>query len=248
MENTIAIRRQTFTAADIALFAVWLLACATLGRTNEFMGCVLAGGAIMIAREAYGRLALGEANQGLIAIAAATPIFLVVSGLSLSSVVHATPVTFDAQLARLDLGIAPAVRSWCQARTWAICPLEAAYGALPLAVMIGATLAAKSDRKRMLLAAAIGGVLVVPWYLILPAVGPAHVGQPYAPRNCMPSMHVTWAAVTWTNSRGATRLFAGAFVAITVLATLATGEHYTPDLVAALPWTWTLNQLAGKAK
>jgi len=24
------------------------------------------------------------------------------------------------------------------------------------------------------------------------------------------------------------------------LATLATGEHYLPDLVAALPWTWLI--------
>jgi hypothetical protein len=26
--------------------------------------------------------------------------------------------------------------------------------------------------------------------------------------------------------------------------TLATGEHYLPDLISALPWTWTLDQLA----
>jgi hypothetical protein len=34
------------------------------------------------------------------------------------------------------------------------------------------------------------------------------------------------------------------FAVLTALSTLATGEHYLPDLAAALPWTWLMNRLA----
>lgn len=244
---TLSTPRTTILASDFALITIWIIACMVLAHGGEFMDFALIGGAVMIAREFYGRLFLGEQSQGLLAIAAAAPIFLVVSGLGLDTIIRTTPITFDPQLAVIDHGIAPAVRTWCLARPWAICPLDVAYDALPLAMMIGAIFATKGDRAQLLKAAVLGGLLVVPWYLILPAVGPAHLGDPHAPRNCMPSMHCTWALLIWQSQRGWLRYPAGAFAVLTFAATLATGEHYTPDLAAALPWTWTLSRLAGKS-
>jgi hypothetical protein len=41
-------------------------------------------------------------------------------------------------------------------------------------------------------------------------------------------------------------VLAGFFAAFTALATPATGEHYMPDLVAALPCTWLITLLANR--
>ena len=79
---------------------------------------------------------------------------------------------------------------------------------------------------------------------MFPAVGPFHVGDPNAPRNCVPSMHLTCALFLWTNTRGWLRWVTATFAFFTALATLATGEHYVFDLVVAVPWTWFITTLA----
>ena len=244
----IEIPQSRVTPIDALLVAVWA-AIFTIGlaaHASDFLMYTLAGGGILVARHFYGVFADGQRSDGNLAIAALAPVFLMCSHLGLSSVNRITPVTFDALLAGMDLGIAPAVRAWALTHGWADCIIEAAYSALPLAMMIGIGATTGAQRKRLLCATALGGLLVIPWYVILPAVGPAHVGDPSAPRNCMPSMHVTWALLIFMNSRGKARLLAGVFVALTAAATLATGEHYSPDLVAALPWAWAMNKLGEK--
>ena len=70
--------------------------------------------------------------------------------------------------------------------------------------------------------------LVQQWGVVIPAA-----------RNGMPSAHFGWAVLMWLNAgylgskfaRAAFALFAG----LTVLATLAMGEHYLVDLVVAIP-------------
>jgi PAP2 superfamily len=60
-----------------------------------------------------------------------------------------------------------------------------------------------------------------------------------APRNAIPSLHMTWVLLLFWNTRGMSRslrLFLGIYLGLTVLATLGTGEHYFVDLVAALPF------------
>jgi PAP2 superfamily len=60
------------------------------------------------------------------------------------------------------------------------------------------------------------------------------------PRNGVPSLHFTWALLIWWNARSLNRWARTAallFVLATVFDTLATGEHYLFDLIAALPFS-----------
>jgi hypothetical protein len=62
------------------------------------------------------------------------------------------------------------------------------------------------------------------------------------PRNAMPSLHVGWALlVCWVCSdmcrRSRWRWLAAIYLFLTMLATLAGGEHYLVDLVAAFPFS-----------
>lgn len=61
-----------------------------------------------------------------------------------------------------------------------------------------------------------------------------------APRNGVPSMHLGWALAMWLTARlmGSRALiwYSMVVLAITILATLALGEHYLVDLVIAIPF------------
>jgi hypothetical protein len=59
------------------------------------------------------------------------------------------------------------------------------------------------------------------------------------PRNAIPSLHVAWVLLLYWNTRGLSRhlrVFMAAYLALTVAATLGTGEHYFVDLIAAVPF------------
>jgi hypothetical protein len=94
-------------------------------------------------------------------------------------------------------------------------------------------------------------------YYLTPAIGPVnyftdspmHVSAAYLshlplfdfhprhPRNAMPSMHMTWAILVFLYARGFSstgRLLAGAFMFLTLCATLGLREHYLIDLIVAL--------------
>jgi hypothetical protein len=68
------------------------------------------------------------------------------------------------------------------------------------------------------------------------------------PRNCMPSLHVGWALLVYWHARalGTPARVGGAFwLASTILATLAMGQHYFVDLVVAVPFAALIDALAG---
>jgi hypothetical protein len=117
---------------------------------------------------------------------------------------------------------------------------------------------------------ASAGALGYLLYWVFPATGPLYVSgasfpnsphpfatlgelslQPIAlagraPRNAMPSLHMAWALLLWFNCRTfsrAARGFALAYVVLTFLATLGTGEHYFIDLVVALPFSIAVQAL-----
>lgn len=114
----------------------------------------------------------------------------------------------------------------------------------------------------LLLAGAVGGVL----YHFFPAAGPrfAFPDFPELPlvsaltpaadkldlqyiRNCMPSLHTTWALLIVINSAGLSRMLrTGAiiFAILTVAATLALGQHYLIDLIVAVPFTVAIQAAA----
>ncbi len=69
---------------------------------------------------------------------------------------------------------------------------------------------------------------------------PLPLSVPAAPRNCLPSLHLSWALMVLLNTRGLPAVIRGAaaaFFALTALATLGLGEHYLVDLVVAVPFT-----------
>lgn len=124
----------------------------------------------------------------------------------------------------------------------------------------------RGDRGWMVaaLAMVMAGVFGSLLYHVIPLAGPAHAyagGLPGADlaawgplavdqalvRNAMPSLHTAWAVLILLNCRGFGRLWQGAaalFLAITLLATLATGEHYLIDLVVGAGFALACQALA----
>jgi hypothetical protein len=116
------------------------------------------------------------------------------------------------------------------------------------------------DIVTLFMLAGIGGWAL---YNLLPASGPAYVfgadfpgnSLPYSmlrrlaldripvnpdvPRNAIPSLHMAWVVLLFWNTKGlsrALRVFMAVYLALTVISTLGTGEHYFVDLVAGVPF------------
>jgi hypothetical protein len=112
------------------------------------------------------------------------------------------------------------------------------------------------------------GPIGILFYNMLPALGPAHVfgrafpWHPLSPAqaarllaepialsgapNAIPSLHMAWVLLVWWYSRGLSwweRTIAFAFLFLTVLATVGTGEHYFVDLVVAFPFALFMEAL-----
>jgi uncharacterized membrane protein len=59
------------------------------------------------------------------------------------------------------------------------------------------------------------------------------------PRNAMPSLHMAWVVLIYWAARRLSRalqVFVAGYLALTVLSTMGTGEHYFVDLVVAVPF------------
>jgi hypothetical protein len=133
--------------------------------------------------------------------------------------------------------------------------------AVPIAVVYsGRLLRFKEKAWPVMLAFLITGPLGIAFYNLFPACGPAHLipGFPFrqfptadlprlllepvavdGPRNAIPSLHMAWTLLAWWYSRGLSwweRAIAFTFLALTVVATMGTGEHYFVDLVVAFPF------------
>ena len=118
------------------------------------------------------------------------------------------------------------------------------------------------DVITLFLLAGLGGWAL---YNLVPATGPIYVfgmdfpwrSLPYdslhklflelvpvrgdIPRNAIPSLHLAWVLLLYWNTKGmgrALRSFMAVYLALTVVSTLGTGEHYFVDLVAGLPFAF----------
>ena len=118
------------------------------------------------------------------------------------------------------------------------------------------------DIITMFLLAGLGGWAL---YNIVPATGPAYVfgmdfpwhSLPYhslhklflepipvsadIPRNAIPSLHMAWVLLLYWNTKGlarSLRIFMAVYLALTVISTMGTGEHYFVDLVAGVPFAF----------
>ncbi len=140
---------------------------------------------------------------------------------------------------------------------------------LPLALVYASQLRRQKEKAlAVMIAFLVTGPIGVLCYNMLPACGPVHLfgaAFPWNPlstaeamqlnvvpvlikgaRNAIPSLHMTWVLLVWWNSRGLARwvrAIAMSFVALTVLATLGTGEHYFIDLVVAFPFSLMVQAL-----
>jgi hypothetical protein len=239
--------QSKFTSTDFLLVTLWaclLFMCLTMSHLLFLLWSLL-GGAVMIVRHFWSVVYKGEPRDGNLVVAVVMPLAGLLFAFIFPWVNRATPVTYDALLARWDFGMAGAVRTWTMARPWLMQPAVVVYEAMPTAILLTILMTRGFDKARLVWSYVVGPTLVVFCYLLFPAVGPIHVGDPNAPRNCVPSMHLTAALFLWVNTRGWLKWVTAAFVLFTALATLATGEHYVFDLVVALPWTWFITVLAG---
>jgi hypothetical protein len=202
------------------------------------------------------------------------PFFLVVAGFSLAvtSIVH--PKTYDVFLYAFDeqLGGQPSfLAGRLLARFGALRQVcYFGYESLPLAMAIAFAMERSRPGRHLsslmpaFAVAAAGGFLL---YNLYPAVGPLHVfgaqfpyspppagSSPFqlvaageAPRNAMPSVHISMALLILWNSRPWPKVFrvvAAALLGITILATLGFGEHYLVDLFVAVPFAALAQGLA----
>ena len=156
-------------------------------------------------------------------------------------VLHFTPRTVDARMLALDhrwfFSISTATWHWAQTHLLVGDFFYFIYLSLPcVVVLILVDLDAKNC-WRLVLVLLMTSICAVPFYLLFPAVGPLHIGAPNAHRNCLPSLHLTWAIVLWRAAKPGWESWAMAlFVLLTAISTLTTGEHYLIDLITALPY------------
>lgn len=134
--------------------------------------------------------------------------------------------------------------------------------AVPITLVYAGRLARTGTKAfSAMLAFLVTGPIGIIFYNMFPACGPIHLVPrlfPFHPvpilqmrrlllepvqisgaRNAIPSLHMTWTLLAWWYSRGLSkweRAIAFMFLALTVVATMGTGEHYFIDLVVAFPF------------
>jgi PAP2 superfamily len=199
---------------------------------DPFFYATSAGTALM----AYAAVRRAELRQGFLLLGFLLPISLIATTVANHVVVHLARHTLDADLLRLDGGFSVGIYHWVLAhRTW-YRGLSAVYYGLPL---FGAFVLYVSERRFEYARAWIVAAAPAPlFFLAFPATGPAHAADPLALRNCIPSLHMTWALLGVVYIAPRWRGIAVAFAILTAAATLGIGEHYLLDLIVALPYTW----------
>lgn len=183
-----------------------------------------------------------QINSALWIIVAVTLCSYCITWVNQHIVIPLTPHLIDGTLMRLDHGVGVGIWHFALAHSWFNISFLAIYFSLWLVIPVAIII-----RPGMIVPLTLADLLCVPFYLLFPAVGPAHINEALAPRNCMPSMHVCLALLMWVNTRHSKAHTAfGIYAALTVVSTLTTGEHYLPDLVAAVPFALLVNWLAKK--
>ncbi len=166
------------------------------------------------------------------------------------------PVTMDAGLRSVDLALhldGFALTRWCWGHGTVMAVLSFTYEVLPLCLAVAWVV----TRSKLLLRACVLGVpLAFLFYMLVPAVGPAYtftnwpvggdVLQPAMalPRNCFPSMHLTWAMLLAVNTKSYWRGFFSVYSVLMAVATIVSGQHYTIDILAALPFTFAVQYIS----
>jgi PAP2 superfamily protein len=168
------------------------------------------------------------------------------------------PKTLDATLRSIDLAMGldgfALTRFLVRMHVYSIIPTV--YYLLPVVIAMAWVFERPKYLMRVLL---LGAALALPFFIAIPACGPSHaylnwpsrtaqllpaIGPAY-PRNCVPSMHFSWALALALNARN--RIWQSLlwiFVALTGIATVGGGEHYFIDIIVAVPFTLALQWVA----
>ncbi len=210
-------------------------------KSNAFF--VLAAGCITVTAYRAAKRAIPLNNLLPLPLAFFTLCVAIVDAI----VLHFTPHTIDARMLAFDnrwfFNTSTATWHWAQMHLLVGDFFYFIYLSLPcVVVLILVDLDAKNC-WRLVLVLLMTSVCAVPFYLLFPAVGPLHIGAPNAHRNCLPSLHITWAILLWRAAKPGWKSWAMAlFVLLTAISTLTTGEHYLIDLIVALPYAacWSL--------
>jgi hypothetical protein len=227
-------RRSDNFAFAIILIALLFFAVVLGG---PFSHGLLAGAIVCVVYGHYSH------QHDLIAIGAFIPLFALSRYIN-SLVVAVTPHTIDAALMRIDFGIGIRAFKWTLSHPLLWWFLSVVYIAIGL---VAAFPLCFTDRRSELVRALVIASLLAPFfYWVFPAVGPAWIHDPTAPRNCIPSLHLSWAFLLWIYAGKPLRTPMLIFVVLTAAATLCLGEHYMIDLVAAVPFTAAACALARK--
>ncbi|MGD0128452.1 MAG: phosphatase PAP2 family protein [Terriglobia bacterium] len=200
-------------------------------------------------------------------VALSLPVFVIVTAVVLPGTAHAHSATLDRVLYAFDgsLGFQPSfvLGRFLSRVPWLGTLAEISYEQVPVAVLVlYASTMGKEERRRpnLLLLFAVASLAGYLLYYLVPAAGPVHLfpsqfpnsAPPLAgltllpavlpadaPRNAMPSLHMTWAVLLFWNARRSgicLRAVYLLYLILTVLITLGSGEHYLIDLVVALPF------------
>lgn len=200
---------------------------------------------LMIGASAFRKTAEDKRSDFLTALG-----FVALTGISLPLhlLLIRTRGSIDPFLLRADAAVGfnhAALYSFVFAHQFLWSVLKFSYNIMPLALALLWVVQRDSTFRKSVL---IGSLACWPLYALFPAAGPLyyfeHI-QMDSPRNAMPSMHMFFALAILLNAKGWTaRLCASGFVLLTIGATLGSGEHYLIDLVAAVPFTFTVQYLA----
>lgn len=170
------------------------------------------------------------------------------------------PRILDATLYKIDLlmRIDPLIFArFVIAHPWIRIILKVVYEGLPLIFGI----AYASERSEMMIRTALlAGIAGFVFYNLVPAIGPAYafvnyphdgflvVTQSLRPRNCFPSLHLSWAIlIARSVVGGRLRWLCWIFVVLTGFATIGLGEHYFIDLIASIPFVFAIEYAAAHA-
>jgi len=197
------------------------------------------------------------------------PAFVTLTEPFLEVTAHLHPLTHDGMVYAADgnLGVQPSflLGRVLMSHQALGTGFEIVYAILPIALasIIGLHLRANTDVD------VLGQYVVAGWvafvlYHAVPVAGPVYAFQDQWPwtepasatvgyglmkvkwiaRNCVPSMHTTWALFVFWHARTFSRPIrwsAAAFLVLTLIATLGLGFHYVMDLVVALPFAVALH-------
>jgi PAP2 superfamily protein len=176
-------------------------------------------------------------------------LFTVLAGFLGMHYIRWFPRTIDPLLLQIDYALhfdTLRASQWLLTRGYLSFFLINCYNGLSIMVAV-AWLAEQNAATRW--SCIIGGLLCFPIYAAFPAVGPRHydwVARVAAPtmRDCVPSMHLTWAILIALNAKARSlRIALWTYVGLIAVGTITVGEHYLIDLLVAVPYAFAVQAL-----